>query len=525
MIINVLKFNEKLFFFTVLLLTVVVRLRYANAPFERDEGEYAYAAWQILNNGIPYADFYNMKLPGVYYMYALVFKFSGFSVAAIRVALLGINLFSAFFIFKIGQRFEGGWMAAGVYLLLSLSYEGQGVMANCEHFVVFFATTGLYFLSQPTHFFTVLWSGVLLGVALLMKQHAAVFGLIAVLYILKNGIIEKKIQPTIFAIISFSIGYITPLSILGFFMIQKGIWDNFYFLTVEYASAYSSLLKPSLKYISNFKFIFADNMGFWLLFFTTLFFIFKKKDPFNPLLHTSKNKITGSDLVITFALSFLAVCPGWHFRPHYFQLIFPFAALVIAYGWAVWDFNIHFHAFKIPKNGIIGLSLIVSLISQWDYFFIKTPAQLMRDLYQNEFFNDTYAIGQYLRQHTAPTDKIGIYGNEPQMWFYTQRRAASAYLYTYPLLETQPFAAQMTEQYIAETEKSRPEWLIYSYISKGESNQETLKRLENWFADFSKKYVIQGVLYQKTKTESDMQWGYSPIDTNRKVLMVILKKE
>ncbi len=523
MIINILKFNEKLFFFSVLLLTVVVRLRYADAPFERDEGEYAYAAWQILHSGIPYADFYNMKLPGVYYLYALIFKFSGFSVAAIRVALLCINLFSAFFIYKIGQRFQGGWMAAAVFLLLSVSYEAQGVMANCEHFVVFFALFGLWVLLRSSHFWTVLGSGILLGLSFLMKQHAAVFGLIAVLFILKKGIAEKKILSTIFEILLFSIAYITPLSILLFFMVQKEVFDNFYFLTVEYASAYSSLLKPSLKYISNFKFIFADNVGFWLLFFTTIVFIFKKKDPFNTLSHTSKYTIRGIDLVLTFAFSFLAVCPGWHFRPHYFQLIFPFAALLIAYGWAVFDFKIHFHQVKISKNALIGLSLIVSLISQWSYFFIKTPTQLLRDLYQNEFFNDTHAIGQYLRQHTASTDKIGMYGNEPQIWFYAQRQAASAYLYSYPLLETQPFAAQMTEQYIAETEQSKPEWLIYSHISKGESNRETLTRLESWYTEFSKKYTVQGVLYQKTKTEGDMQWGHLPIDTSRKVLMVILK--
>lgn len=523
MITNVLKFNEKLFFFSVLLLTIVVRLRYADAPFERDEGEYAYAAWQILHNGIPYADFYNMKLPGVYYVYAVIFQFFGFSITAIRVGLLFVNLFSAFFIFKIGQRFQGGWVAATVFLLLSVGYEGQGVMANCEHFVVFFAMAGLWFLLRSSHFGTVIGSGILLGLSFLMKQHAAVFGVIAVLFILKKGIAEKKIPSTIFEILLFSIAYITPLSILLFFMVQKAVFDNFYFLTVEYASAYSSLLKPSLKYISNFKFIFADNIGFWLLFFTTIVFIFKKKNALNTPPHASNKIITGKDLAFAFGLSFLAVCPGWHFRPHYFQLIFPFAALLIGYSWAVFDLKIHFHRLKISKNGIIGLSLMVSLISQWDYFFIKTPARLLRDLYQNEFFNDTHAIGQHLRQHTAPTDKIGMYGNEPQIWFYAQRQAASAYLYTYPLLETQPFAAQMTEQYIAETEQSKPEWLIYSHISKGESNRETLTRLENWYANFSKKYSIEGVLYQKTKTEGDMQWGYLPIDTSRKVLMVILK--
>ena len=66
------KLAEKSFYFITLFIIIWVGMRLADAPMERDEGEYAYAAWQILNNGIPYADFYNMKLPGVYYMYALV---------------------------------------------------------------------------------------------------------------------------------------------------------------------------------------------------------------------------------------------------------------------------------------------------------------------------------------------------------------------------------------------------------------------------------------------------------------------
>src|SRR5262249_20001496 len=50
-----------------LLLVALVRLRLADVPLERDEGEYAYAGQLILHGIPPYQQAYNMKFPGTYY--------------------------------------------------------------------------------------------------------------------------------------------------------------------------------------------------------------------------------------------------------------------------------------------------------------------------------------------------------------------------------------------------------------------------------------------------------------------------
>jgi hypothetical protein len=47
-----------------------VRLKFADVPLERDEGEYAYAGQLILHGVPPYTLAYNMKFPGTYYAYA-----------------------------------------------------------------------------------------------------------------------------------------------------------------------------------------------------------------------------------------------------------------------------------------------------------------------------------------------------------------------------------------------------------------------------------------------------------------------
>ncbi|NJN33151.1 MAG: hypothetical protein HC817_01765 [Saprospiraceae bacterium] len=68
---------EYIFFSLAFIFAVFIRIRFSDMAFERDEGEYAYAGAEILRGGFPYRDFYNMKLPGVYYFYALIFLIFG----------------------------------------------------------------------------------------------------------------------------------------------------------------------------------------------------------------------------------------------------------------------------------------------------------------------------------------------------------------------------------------------------------------------------------------------------------------
>ena len=56
-------------------------------------------------------------------------------------------------------------------------------------------------------------------------------------------------------------------------------------------------------------------------------------------------------------------------------------------------------------------------------------------------------------------------GSEPQIYFYSQRRSATGYLYTYPLMEPQPFARRMQEEMIREIESTQPEFVVLVLVS------------------------------------------------------------
>ena len=178
--------------------TVYIRLHFLSMPFERDEGEYAYVGQIILKGMIPYKDAYNMKLPGTYYLYALIEAMLGQTDIAIRVALLIINLVSGFFVFLIAMEFLPSvfaFSAASFFCLLSVSPAALGITANAEHFVLLFALPGIYLLLRTLRtnsVFTLLCSGFLLGLSFLMKQHAVFINCMAIVYLVISYLRVKK---------------------------------------------------------------------------------------------------------------------------------------------------------------------------------------------------------------------------------------------------------------------------------------------------------------------------------------------
>ena len=86
---------------------ILVRLRLLGVPLERDEGEYAYMAQQLLQGVLPYTEAQSMKFPGIFFVYAGVLAIFGQNPVAIHLSLLFVNLATAFLLFFFGEKFIG----------------------------------------------------------------------------------------------------------------------------------------------------------------------------------------------------------------------------------------------------------------------------------------------------------------------------------------------------------------------------------------------------------------------------------
>ena len=129
-----------------------IRLRLSSMPFERDEGEYAYMGKLILDGLLPYKEAYNMKLPGTYFMYAILELFFGKSFNGVHIGLWLLNVVTVVFLFMSIRKLFNPLIAlltGTVYGFMSVSYFFLGFAAHATHFVALFVSLALFFSFFP----------------------------------------------------------------------------------------------------------------------------------------------------------------------------------------------------------------------------------------------------------------------------------------------------------------------------------------------------------------------------------------
>ena len=177
----------------VLTAVLFVRYRFLEVPLDRDEGEYAYIAQQMLAGVPPYESGYAMKWPGIYAAYALMMACFTQSTWGIHFGFALVNLASIGLVFLISSRLLGAWRAvltAALFALLTLDVSLQGSTAQAEHFVLLAALLGIWCLQlveartgqtdsagRRPSLFGIFLAGLCFGTALVVKQHGFSFGL------------------------------------------------------------------------------------------------------------------------------------------------------------------------------------------------------------------------------------------------------------------------------------------------------------------------------------------------------------
>lgn len=475
----------------ILIVTTVLRLRLLNVPLERDEGEYAYMAQLILDGIPPYAEAYNMKFPGIYFLYAATLALFGETASGIHVGLLLVNLVSIVLVFLLSRAVFDVWVgvtASGAFALMTLSHHLHGFWANAEHFVLPLVLAGfltLHVAQLKWHGSLFFVSGLLFGAAILVKQHALFFAGGAVLFLVID-LVSRSSRPRqerIVRGIQFLVGLVVPFVLLIGYLVSVGVFDRFYFWTFTYARAYVSEFSFSdgMHYLrGNLTPIIKTLLPLWILSAVGIASLFST-------LHSHSQQRIVLTILIAGAL---AVVPGYYFRPHYFLLLTPGIALTAGLGiqsvLSVFQRFRH-RVLKYTASFIVITTIIGGCIgAHADVLFEFTPAYVARVVFGSNPFAESLPIAQFLKERSSPTDKIAIVGSEPQIYFYSQRRAATGYLYHYPLIERQPYAREMREEMIRQVEGASPRFLVYPQIlPTWYKKHEGMVAIDDWFVPFT----------------------------------------
>ncbi len=506
----------------ILVLVTLVRLRVADVPLERDEGEYAYAAQLILQGIPPYELAYNMKFPGTYYAYALILAVFGETAWGIHIGLMILNLANSLVLFFLIRRFFGAFPAAvgaAGFAVLAVDRWILGVFAHATHFILLPALAGLLLLlisMDSRRLAGIFGAGILLGTAVLMKQHAIFFLLLAGCMILWQEWQQQQRSIKRIAISGslLGAGAAVPVMVIIVLLAVQGVLDRFWFWTFQYASAYVSQFPASLawpSFLTGWQSVTQANLPLWLFSGFGLLMLWVGRWPL------------GTKMFVTafVGFSFLALIPGFFFRPHYFILLLPGAAFGMAVAVSFIEKDLLSHVPSVMAQ-VIGTALFLVLVGTYAlhervYLTSMTPHELSRLRYGANPFPEAVEIARYLREHTTEDDRIAILGSEPEIYFYANRKSATGYIYTYPLMEPQPFASRMQDEMMDEIEDGRPKYLVLvdirtSWLARPSSDTRILAWMTRYWQAC---YEVAGVTDIVSNDMTIYRWddevtGYEP---------------
>ena len=476
------------FMVAVLVLVAAVRLRLLNLPLERDEGEYAYAGQLLLQGVPPYELAYNMKFPGTYAGYAAIMFLFGETPAGIHFGILLLTTATSLLLFWLGKKIlddTAGIAAAASYAVLAACPSMLGFAGHATHFCAFFAAAGLGAMWQArqkeNHFWTAA-AGVLFGAAVLMKQHAALLALWSAaawtVWCLRQGGIS--IGRRLAALLIFGAGIILPFGLCCLWLWHAGVFGKFRFWTIDYARQYASVVPlnyaPALFWKS-FLWVTAPGVWLWLMAAAGLVFLWLDRR-----LQTSRWWFLGFCLA-----SALAVCPDFYFRKHYFLIALPAVALLG--GTAVSAVNRRFAPGRWPVL-ILVLAIVGTVAANRELWFRLSPLQATAAVYGDDPFGEAEIIAKYIELNSPPGARLAVIGSEPEIYFLARRHSATGYIYTYALMEPQPFARKMQDEMIGEIEAVRPEFVLFTNNPFSWARQpDSDPHIFDWWQNYQTNYL------------------------------------
>jgi hypothetical protein len=446
---------------------VWARIHLAGLPLERDEGEYAYVGQLLLSGVPPYKLAYSMKLPGTAAAYATIMAIFGQSTTGVHVGLILLNVLTAGLVFLLAKQLLnelGGIAAATTYATLSLMPYVLGQAAHATHFVVPFALAGAVLLVRYLNrqsISGIFLSGFLFGIGFVMKQPGLLFVAFGAVYLFGNDWRKFGARRAISRQLLFLLAALSPFVITCVLLWAAGVFGKFWFWTVAYAGHYGgrvSITEGLQILIRQFPLVIQHAWPLWLI--AAIGF---------GLCLVAKASRPNAAFLITFLLfSLLAVCPGLYFRPHYFILLLPAISLLAG---ASITTGVKILELRAPSLSLIplvafGAALLWPIWKEADFLFERPVREANRMVNGTNPFPESIKIAEFIRSQSEPSDTIAVLGSEPEIYFYAHQPSATGYIYTYGLMEPQPYAHQMQLEMIREIETAHPRFLVLVVINK-----------------------------------------------------------
>jgi hypothetical protein len=480
----------------ILLLIYIIRKNFLDISFERDEGFYMYSGKRILEGAVPFKDIGSQRLDGVFYIYAILVGIFGYTVKAMHLAFLFLNMCTATMLFVLVRKLTNnltGIAASLFFALLSMTAPASGFTIQSEHLVSVTIVGGflslVYFFDSKKIPLLIL-SGLFFSLAFQIKQTSAFYGMLAgAILVFKEFEENKKNYARIILIaLVFSISVMLPVAVDLMFVYYRGGWKDFNLWFFDIRKQYTSLISfdEGLKQLDgSFNRIYVNYKFYWVTSFLGTMIVF-----FTSLPLWKKLLLAGLNIA-----GFLTIVPGYHYYGHYFLQWIPAVAITSAiFIYIIQEIlqaklRLKTAALWIPFALII-LSSFSNMQNLSEYYFAPNHYQILREVYGGNPFPESREIADKLNTLMKKEDKLSVLGSEVQMYVYTNKTSPSRFAYSGVLLE---FPIEQSKdwqkEFIRDIENSAPKYVVFFYNPNSWMiNRKSKNLLFPWFDNFSTKY-------------------------------------
>ena len=405
----------------IILLTIAIRLPSLVHPQPIDsEAMYSVVANEIVDGGRPYIDAVERKPPLLFWTYAAVFKVAGkFNWKALHIVALVWTLCAMAGLYVIGRELfdrDTGLIAALFYAVFqswwtwkTLAFDGEMLM----NLPIIWAWAIAFRRNSSRLRAELFPAGALLGAAFLLKQPAAIAAIPLGIYLLLPSYRASRRLTVTDSIIQAAVltaGFFAAVGVVTLVLWKQGIlYDAFYWTIVDHDIPHVFWERGILLTLAFIGICSPLVIGA----------ILACRDKSDIWAARTAERIALFGLL---AASAIGVAAGGRFYAHYYvQLIPPLAVLAAPYYARLWSRTMQPPLWILqPAVTYAWLALIVIVLS------IVHWAELTPRRAPSE-------TGRYLSTHSAPEDRIFIWGQTAKMYLEARRRPASRYITTFPL--------------------------------------------------------------------------------------------
>jgi 4-amino-4-deoxy-L-arabinose transferase-like glycosyltransferase len=386
-----------------------------------DEATYCVVAREMLHGRVLYRDVVDHKPPLIYLTYAATQSLGGPQHGMLLLHLLTIGFVgaTALLLGRIALRashwFEDDkvpFVAALLFIVFTTTLlDFDALAANCELYMLLPLTASVLFYLRgfaQARTAELLGAGVLVGVAALYKYQAAVH---LPLYACHLAIVHRRRAVRLLrGWAAIGLGVAVPLGASLWAMNRAGaleaalFWFSF---NAAYIRQGLRLSELGARVAGRVSYGVVPALFLWVLGLRAVVLGWRRRGE-DPL---------GLFMVGWCALSALAVTAGGRFFGHYFhQVTAPLAVLAAPEAARVWRSRRAFGlaALWLPAAGFLLIGLL------------RMPAAKAVGVGAPDY----QAIAEFVRAHSAPTDRLVVWGNLPVIYFEADRPLGSRFVFS-----------------------------------------------------------------------------------------------